>query len=358
MEARALADLARHNKEKKEEKKSRSKRKDHTEIMGLFSRGLLFHTKFIREPKDWKSKSFNIDKQKRDFINWVYCKYPVPKFMYKAFTLDVPHGVHKHVIWFLTIAQGGSFAKKVKGILTKREAHMFLRAPDNNTIEENLWWARCEMMEIPPSLTHAIVKRFFANVPIDDKFWNSLLHLIKKEEKIINVSALSDVMDFLRWQHRANARWSLKGRTLGSLIKLSNEWHREMQLRKFGNGNLTWTGSDIPDWRFKNKATKTVWHVTQLLSSKELYNEGRRMKHCVASYGHRCVDGLSAIFTMTSNDGVNVDEKHLTIEITKEKRMVQARGRFNKPPAGEARLILNKWRNVHNIQDGLGYGYY
>ena len=212
------------------------------------------------------------------------------------------------------------------------------------------------MMELPSKITRAVVERFFLDVPFNDTFWNSLLHLIKKEEKIINVSVFSDLMDFLRAKHRTHpTSFTLKGRTLGSLIKLSNKWHRDMQLKKFGNQNLTWEGIDVPDWKWKNKDTKTEWSVIQLKSSKELYAEGRRMKHCVASYGHQCADGISGIFTMESNDGFNNNEKHLTIEVTKGKRLNQVRGRFNKAPSGEASFVLNKWRNINKILHEYGY---
>ncbi len=342
--------FARHNQEKT--KKSRSKKKDFHEIMNLFSRGLLFQTKFIREPSDWKSKSHNVDKQKQSFINWVYRKYPVPDFMYEVFTKDEPVGVPEHLNWFLTITQGGSFAK-CQNLLTKKEAHLFLNAPDDNSINENLWWVKCKALDINDKMTNAVAKRFFINIPVTSVFWLSLLTLIKNEENV-EVSVVSDVMDFLRAQMRRGT-FSLKGRTFGSLIKLSNKWHREMQLKRFGDQNLTWPPFNIPDWKFKSKQTKIVWSVNQLLSSKELWSEGRRMRHCVASYGHRCVGGASAIFTMVSDDGINADEKHLTIEININKQLVQVRGRMNKPPSGMAHLMLKKWMNVHGITDSQRY---
>jgi len=342
--------LAQHNKEKP--KKSRSKKKDFNEIMNEFGRGLLFNTKFIREPRDWKPKSHNLSKQKISFINWVYQKYPVPDFMYEVFTRDDPAGIHDHLKWFLTITQGGSFAK-CQNLLTKKEAHLFLNAPDNNSINENLWWSKCKSLDINDRMTRAVVKRFFVNIPVTDSFWLSLLTLIKNEEKI-EVSVVSDVMDFLRAQMRRGT-FSLKGRTFGSLIKLSNKWHRDMQLRRFGDQNLTWAPFEIPDWKFTNKQTKIVWSVNQLLSSKELWSEGRRMKHCVASYGHRCVDGTSAIFTMVSSDHFNTDEKHLTIEINRNKQLTQVRGRMNKAPQGEPLLMLRKWMNINGVTDSHRY---
>ncbi len=134
-----------------------------------------------------------------------------------------------------------------------------------------------------------------------------------------------------------------------AIIKLSNEWHRTMQLKKFGSQQLTWIGIDLPNWEWKGKKQESIWRVTQLLTSKELYNDGRRMKHCVASYGQRCVEKQSAIFSLTEDDGINLPEKHVTIELSSNKQLVQANGRMNKRPEGRAKLVFNKWLSHNNI---------
>lgn len=368
-------------KEHKEKKKklaqlrTRCKRKDHTEIMNMISQ-FMCASKFVREPVEWKSQSYNLERQIISFIKHVYCKYPVPSFMFEIFfnnnknVYPVYANVNnirnqirqnhsfvderKYFDWFLTIAGGGSFAKKTKGTLTKKEAHIFLNAPKNNTIKENLWYARCKAEGLNETMTMACIKRFFNdhNVTFGTEFWNDFIRLLKREEKRANLAIVSDVVDFLRSKHRENPQWSLKGRTLQSLIKHSNYWHRLMQMKRFGDQNLRWSGIDIPDWSWKeHKKSKTVWRVTQLLSSKELFAEGRKMRHCVASYGYRCVDGMSFIFTLTSGlEGFQQDEKHCTIEINKNKKLIQARSRLNGSVKNIASNVLLKWMSAHNIK--------
>ena len=44
--------------------------------------------------------------------------------------------------WFICLAQGGSFQKIVSGIMTKKEAVVFLKGPYQNEIIKNVWWAK------------------------------------------------------------------------------------------------------------------------------------------------------------------------------------------------------------------------
>jgi len=263
--------LAIHNSEKK---KRVNRRKSPDEILNCIDAKFIDRDKFIRDIFSWKSKSYNLKRQIEDFIKWAYCVYPVPSFMFDVFS-DKPTIFNsfprlERLKWFFTVAQGGSFAKCVKGVLTKKEAHLFLLAPSNNTFQENLWWSKCEILELPDNIKNAVSTRLFQNIKFDDKFWHTLLMILKKDEAVVNIQNLPDVMDFLRDKHHSRS-FSLKGRTFNSLIKLSNKWHRDLQLKRFGSMNLRWTGLPIEDWTFKTKDTKVVYTVKQLHTSKELY---------------------------------------------------------------------------------------
>ena len=350
--------LVKHNKENKLKP---SRKKTSTEISNLIRTEYLIPSKYIRDPAEWSAKSYNLNRQKIDFAKWLYCKYPVPQFMFNLFLnpRPIPGKYYPPVIyplnrliffdWFIVISQGGSFAKTAKELLTKKEAHLFLNAPSNNTIEENIWWAKCQSTGLSHSVTTAISKRLFNHFDVSNLFWPTLITLLKNCEDTVEIESLSDVMDFLRAKYANNNKFTLKGRTFHSLIKLSNEWHREMQLKKFGSENLSWKGSDIPDWKWVDKKENQIWTVKQLHTSKELYYEGRRMKHCVAGYGHRCLQGYCAIFTMMVDDYINKPEKLLTIEVGPGKRFIQARGRANTWPSGRNKLVLGKWRNANVV---------
>lgn len=354
--------FSQHNKKKS--KVSRKKSAD--EMFGFINDKYLVSSKYVRDPLEWTSKSYNLDRQIIDFVRWIYCLYHTPLFMFEFFKRDMRvrwrqtrssdnQKLRKLIYfdWFLVIAQGGSFAKEAKGILSKKEAHWFLNSPTTNSIEENIWWAKCHAANIGASFTSHIVKRLFRNLPPEDEFWCSLILLLKREEDNLELESLSDVMDFLKSKHANDENFNLKGRTFNSLIKLSNEWHREQQMIKYGGENQYWEGLDISDWEWTNKKEKIIWKVRQLHTSKELMHEGRKMHHCVASYAQRCIQGHSAIFSLTSNDGINLPEKEVTVELNNFKRVVQVKARYNKTPSAAAQKVLNKWYVANNIE-----GYY
>src|SRR5579883_1401470 len=111
----------------------------------------------------------------------MFCRYPVPFFLYRACyrnqagwrqfeSLNDEYAFMNDLYrqWFVTVAQGGSLAKSVKGILTSREAHLFLQAPGDNRIRDNVWWARLVAAEIPAHIANYLIHRVFQSYFFDD----------------------------------------------------------------------------------------------------------------------------------------------------------------------------------------------
>ena len=74
------------------------------------------------------------------------------------------------------------------------------------------------------------------------------------------------------------------------------------------------------------------WSIRELLSSDELIDEGRALRHCVSTYARSCHTGRSSIWSMEIEDE-NGRRKILTIEVAlREKVIRQVRGRRNRLP--------------------------
>lgn len=349
-EEKALQVLNQHNKKLKNEPKIKTKRKAPEEIIYLLpgevqNNWLSFR---IRDPKKWYSKSYNIDRQIKDFARWIFCEYNVPPFMFELFERSKKRTTrafdnkefNMFMSWFITIGQGHSFAKAIKDLFTKKEAHIFLNAPSNHTIKQNIWWAKCKSRDIPDNFISFILQRF-VHRSYRNHFWVTLLDFIKNNEEELNVETLQEIIDFLPAARAQNENFSLKGRTLNSLIQLSNEWHRAQQASEHGTYQ-EWEGLPIENWGYKNKKEGIKWTIKQLTNSKQLYSEGRRMRHCVYGYVRSCASGRTGIFTLESDDPFNASQKHLTIEVS-GKQIVQARGRLNRRPDNTELNILAKW---------------
>src|SRR5204863_9772809 len=94
--------------------------------------------------------------------------------------------------------------------------------------------------------------------------------------------------------------FTIKGRTPASLLRQVEAWHRT--LAKVQQPQAEWPRSGIEPFEFVEGSERggnlKVWTITELLSTKALVAEGRKMKHCVASYAHSCASGECSIWTL------------------------------------------------------------
>lgn len=329
---------------------SGSKKKNFKEMLESIPDIKDYSFMFIRKPEDWVSKSFNMERQKIDFISWCLCKYKTPKFLYKVFIYGKKLGLspihfndkHTFINWFILIGQGESFYKNSKHIFTKKEAHLFLNAPEENSIIENIWWSRCRARNFPAKMTSWFCKNN-SNLDWRNKWWLEVLDFYSKNLNDLDIGTLQDTLDYLKRIKDLDNSFSLKGRTLGSVIKLSNEWHRLQQAAKFGS-HLKWVGIPVESWKFEDKNNGIEWTIEQILNSKDLYREGRKMRHCVYSYVSACAKGETAIFSLKNN----LHEHCVTIEVVKNE-IVQMRGKFNRLPKTAERNIIHRWATRNRL---------
>jgi hypothetical protein len=338
------------SKERAERQAKRDKRKTHETISKYVSVSNLKH-KMIRQPEEWESRSYNINRQVRDYLRHLFVVYPVPPFLYKAFTYKPKRewerggemgwqriNQYDFIPWFITLAQGESFHKRVKGIMTKREANVFLKSPPFDTITESVWWAKLTVAGIQPRLIARLIKKFFADRAVSNltERYEGLIRFFSKFQNDIDKQTFDEITDFIANRFANDQDFNLKGRTLGSVIRLSNDWH--MMVHKAKVDTYTeWNPVDVEDWVFTDKE-HTVWKITQITNNIDLIREGKKQRHCVYSYVRWCEEGRCFIFTMQSGG-----ERLLTLELDNHRNIVQARGRFNRAPIAYERRVIMRW---------------
>lgn len=346
----------------------------------------------IREPLGYKPVSRNLERNLCGFLTYTFSTWKPPHFLTRAvsqwffqfnvetvlkrgylqddgstrtmfvtdewspqttadFTPDLPFA-HHEMIWFLAVSGGESLPKYMKGTLTAKETHYFLKGPFEK-VWENLLWALCEgygvISSLRPVLCQNLPNPFHTNVRCRD-----VIAFFAKNPTTVHTCR--ELLDFLT----RNADFSLKGRTLASLTRASNEWHA-LQFRIRSNDHtLSWEPTGIPDFYWETARKIFVWK--ELCTGRQLFTEGKTQKHCVGSYIRDCVAGRSAIFTMCSHEKKSLDPgldpeqnlgtllERITIEYRpKEKRVVQARGRANRILLQEEKAALNQWAARHGI---------
>jgi hypothetical protein len=153
-------------------------------------------------------------------------------------------------------------------------------------------------------------------------------------------------------QEPPQPHFSMKGRTPRSLVRSMEEWHRGLGLV---TGGPSWERSrlhplilEVP--HREPKAPPIRWELTELTSGAQLRAEGAALRHCVASYGHRCWRGVSRIWALRRGSGSRL-RPVLTIEIDpRKKAVVQARRYRNRLPSARELELLQTWAARENLR--------
>ncbi len=343
----------------KQKKKAADELIKHLDLKGI-------EGKIVRQPEGYRPKSYNLDRQLIGLLRHMFVEYSVPACLYgpcmrKADPFSCMHETYRQ--WFVTLAQGGSFPKLVKWFMTSREAFLFLSAPPANLIHENVWWAKMRAAGLPREIVEKLIDRVFHHFFFDDpngRLAEAIQFYARFHQEMDKVT-FGEVNDFVAWKLHNEPEFSLKGRTAGSVIKLTNEWHAQMQRARLYS-IIEWAGLQIPDWEMVTR--NGVWSVAELRTNRDLLMEGRKQKHCIYSYVQRCVSGMSAIFSLRgypqivagyAEDGQVIWEKsaeltRVTIEVNDKGSVVQMRGRLNRMPTEEENKYLRLWADDQGIR--------
>jgi hypothetical protein len=128
------------------------------------------------------------------------------------------------------------------------------------------------------------------------------------------------------------------------LLRAIERWHRSIGSRRVTFAS--WKPSRIPPLTVveDGEAGPKTYAITELVSTEELQEEGLAMGHCVATYGALCQSGQSSIWSLTVEDGSGRIDRLLTLEVRNWRReIVQARGKFNRPPYRDEFQVLALW---------------
>jgi hypothetical protein len=146
--------------------------------------------------------------------------------------------------------------------------------------------------------------------------------------------------------------FSIKGRTVQSMLRLMQDWHRSLGL---GSAGLAWAPSPLRPLLVEEpsqdaSAPPRRWQMIELTNSAQLRTEGAALHHCVASYADRCRRGMSRIWSLRFWQGEKVHHV-LTIEVDPKRRtVVQVRGRANRAASGKPLRLLQDWAARERLQ--------
>jgi len=321
--------------------------------------------RWVREPEGWEPRSHNAYRQFHALVRHLTARYEVPTFLNTAWLEGLtPKGV-VHQRWFLHVAQGQNIRTAV-GLpvpLSKRQAHLYLQAPDDFDVLTAFRWAQILDVGGDERLVRSVVATRIGTEFGHDDFWVTVFRWLIAQPMLDGVHH-GPIIDYLHDRKFVASvpnpdaaspgqpllvppqpNLAMKGRDPGTLLRAVAEWHRRLGRQKSRNV-LHWVPSGIPTFRHEEgkDETRRVFKISELLCSSDLDAEGRAMGHCVGTYSASCASGRASIWSLRSRDAIGHETRLLTLEVSNQTRqVVQARQKYNKLPSPREISILNRW---------------
>jgi PcfJ-like protein len=334
-----------------------------------FRQKIAAHRAFaIRAPEEWRCriKSRSVERRFIDLVRFTFARFPVVPHLENLWIAEAlsrvgdrirpqvtaSYGPHVDIRrWHILAAQGASLYKHASHrVLSKAETHHFLTAPAEITCSRQAFWyavarAQVDDKQVALNISRTKLERFSWS----SAFEKDLARYFARHP--LAIDKMNDLIDFLITAKREDANFSLKGRTLPALLRRMEEWHRALRKLQTISGG-SWEGRAIPDVAYEAGAEhrKAIWRFRQIKTGNDLFREGQRMHHCVASYKFLCTRGDVSIWSLTCEYPLGHVNKGVTIELREDGTIVQCRGFANRLPHANEVAMVKRWAAEHALQ--------
>jgi hypothetical protein len=324
--------------------------------LGLAHVGLHYNHR-VRELAGWQPPSKNPFRQLDSLVRHLFDRYgDVPAWVLHRWGRlpDPRNGV---CLSELAVHLGGGGALRAfRGLpvaLSKRQEHLMRQAPAGCTFHEAYRYAQVAERDAAEYLGVALDSRLGREAPgPDDALWLQVLDLFRAEPEV-DAWQFGPVCDWIHFRRRvgtpaepAQPGFSVRGRSLASLLAHTARWHRWLGHAQTSPHYLKlleqhWAGLPVPGF----VGGEGEWvRIQQLLNYPSLLEEGQQMRHCVASYVHQCTKGRAGIYSLTFNGA-----RMLTLQLAPDRGLVQVRGKHNRRPSAEERGWVLRWLQENHL---------
>ena len=323
-------------------------------------------SKWIRPLSTWEHTDFGSNHMPafKSLLSHLFVRHSIPEFLFNAWYHESDTRAQQDLNSFLHVADGHSIRTVEKSIrLSRKMSHHFMLAPKKLSLAQAVRWGQVRGLGGSEKTALAISRSFLGAHRHDIDFWNSVIEWIVKL-RFMDDKDIGPVLDFLNNQRfgvgnperivvskngqrsrqlmpAAQPRLTMKGRTLVSVLRDVERWHRDLHLIG-ARTTCVWPASRIDTFQHTTRGG-TSWTFEELTSNGALFEEGRMLSHCVGSYSQSCIDGKTTIWSMSCNvDGKR--KRALTIQVNIERsQIVQVRGLANRLPLPEESHVIRLW---------------
>jgi hypothetical protein len=323
----------------------------------------------LRLPQDWRCRIKSTSEERRfiDLVRFAFAKYPVPRHLERVWTDDVdddfvddPRALARRAgarwrahselrRWYIVATQGGSLHKEATHpYLSRLETHYFLDAPEPLTTARAFWYAIGRASSENAGAALKVAQTKLCDYSIASSFWRDAARFFVRNPS--TVAELNDLIDYISMAKEMDATFALKGRTLPALRRRMQDWHRALQKEQAICGG-SWAGRELPDveYRAGRDDKIAIWRFRQIKTGNDLYREGQRLHHCVASYKPLCVKGEVSIWSLACEYPLGHINKGVTIEVRESGIIVQCRGFANRLPQANELAMIERWARERGL---------
>ena len=307
---------------------------------------------WVRAPGDWMPTSADAQRQLTELVHHLFALYPTPRFFESTWRPSRrAYRDWRAFDWFIHVGRGGSLrtAPRLPSKLTRAAARDALLAPGKSQPIEALRWGQLVSLGATPAFAQAFLQTRFALDFERDELWLPVAAKLVKEAEL-ELREIGPILDFVNYEVRRRPAFSLKGRTVRSLRRGMVAWHAELAQFEM----LKWYGVHPDDAWVPYPDAKAWsdddWQVTELCTVRALHEEGRRMRHCVLSYCHKCMSGGTSIWSVVPRGTADAG-RSATLRIdTWHRRIVEARSVANGPLAPDCHRFVRRWAEQFNLR--------
>ena len=331
------------------------------------------HADWIRPVEDWRPDHEKPRDQFGSLLRHLLVKYKIPPFFDTAFFKGTTPEAQQEQGWFKHIGIGQNI--RTAGVpmrITKRMAHLVMQGGNRNqTIVQALRGTQYKAFnEHNWRNTWELTRGPLGEKLENEDFWETVVQFLANQT-FLDHSYINPIIDYIRNQKYTSQRipqpdgaeiegppphpnFCMKGRSINKLIRQVDEWHQELT----GMEDVefeTWEPSGFREFEHEvvdSELKRNVqWTVHELITSQQLFAEGRIMHHCAGSYAKRCAAGEKSVWSLRSLDldaeeENQIQEHVLTIEVNNKKRaVVQNAGKFNLKPFGKKHVAQQRKAN-------------
>ncbi len=323
-----------------------------------------FRGAHIRPAIDWAGTSSSWRPAVSSLAHHLICKYKVPVFLASSWHAT-DGAADKKRGWFVAYSRGASFRSLNLPIaMTRKMEHIFLASQDHLPIEHAIRRAELLALGAPTEFVKAIMSTRLATDLRHYEFWRTVwMFLIANAGDVdpVQIGPMIDYIQAIRLDRTQDGMmefgspqpaFSMKGRTVQSMLRLMREWHRSLGA---GGASLSWVRSPFEPLLFEEPSQDDSkmprrWQMMELINSAQLQREGTALHHCVASYADRCYRGTSSIWSLRFWQAEKINHV-LTVEVDPRRRVViQARGRANRAAFGKPLRLLQDWAGRERLR--------